>query len=130
MQLTKRERETTEKYLAIIKALADETRLRIVSLLYESELCVCDIEDIIGASQTKISRHLAYLKNSGFVQDRRSAQWSFYAMTRSADLKFIDELVYGVLRKMDIYKNDLIALKNKMKTGTCQTHIDMERRNS
>jgi DNA-binding transcriptional ArsR family regulator len=118
-----------EKYLLILKALADETRLRIVSLLYERELCVCDIEEIIGTSQTKISRHLAYLKNSGFVHGRRSEQWSFYSIEKSGDLKFVDELVYGVLRTIDIYKDDLNILKKKMKTGTCHTNIAIKRRN-
>jgi DNA-binding transcriptional ArsR family regulator len=117
-----------EKYLSILKALADETRLRIINLLYERELCVCDIEEIVDASQTKISRHLAYLKNSGLVQVRRSAQWSFYSIEKSADLKFVDELVIGVLRTIDIYKDDLNTLKKKAKTGTCETNAIIKRR--
>ena len=108
-----------EKYLSILKALADETRLRIINLLYERELCVCNIEEIVDASQTKISRHLAYLKNSGLVHVRRSAQWSFYSIEKSDDLKFVDELVHGVLRTIDIYKDDLNNLKKKVKTVTC-----------
>jgi len=117
-----------EKYLSILKALADETRLRIINLLYERELCVCDIEEIVDASQTKISRHLAYLKNSGLVHVRRSAQWSFYSIEKSADLKFVDELVHGVLRNKDIYKDDLNTLKKKAKTGTCETSAIIKRR--
>ncbi|HLP57436.1 MAG TPA: metalloregulator ArsR/SmtB family transcription factor [Candidatus Deferrimicrobium sp.] len=108
-----------EKYLSILKALADETRLRIINLLYERELCVCEIEEIVGASQAKISRHLAYLKNSGLVHIRRSAQWSFYSIEKSTGLKFVDELVHGVLRNKDIYLDDLNTLKKKVKTETC-----------
>jgi len=119
-----------ENHLLVLKALADETRLRIINLLYEMELCVCDIEEIIGAPQTKISRHLASLKNSGLVISRRSAQWSFYSMARSVDLKFIDELVHGALRNMDVYQDDLIILKKKVKTGTCHKNIVIERKTS
>lgn len=112
-----------ERYLSILKALADETRLRIINLLYEGELCVCEIEKIVDASQTKISRHLIYLKNSGLVHVRRSAQWSFYSINKSTDLKFIDELVYNVLRDKDIYKEDLNNLKKKAKTENCANNL-------
>lgn len=112
-----------EKYLSILKALADETRLRIINLLYEGELCVCEIEKIVDASQTKISRHLIYLKNSGLVHVRRSAQWSFYSINKSSNLKFIDELVYNVLRDKDIYKEDLNTLKKKAKIENCASNL-------
>ena len=65
-----------------LKALSDETRLRIVNLLYDKELCVCDILKVLDITQTKASRHLAYLKNNGFVKDRKEAQWSHYTLIK------------------------------------------------
>jgi hypothetical protein len=53
------------------KALGDANRLRILNLLLHGELCVCDIQFVLAASQPNVSRHLAYLKNSGLVIDRR-----------------------------------------------------------
>ena len=53
------------------KALADANRLRILNLLLHGELCVCDIQFVLEAAQPTVSRHLAYLKNSGLVLDRR-----------------------------------------------------------
>jgi len=116
-----------DNYLKVLKALTDETRLRIINLLYERELCVCDIEDILGTTQTKISRHLAYLRNAGLVRDRKFAQWSFYSLNGSSKLKFVDELVHGVLRSINVYQVDLDLLKKKEKAGDCQMGIAIKR---
>jgi DNA-binding transcriptional ArsR family regulator len=83
-----------------LKALSDETRLRIINLLYEKELCVCDIIETLGISQTKASRHLSYLKNAGLVSDRKHAQWVYYSILHNDSSKFLDSLVYDSLRKM------------------------------
>lgn len=68
----------------IFKALGDETRLQIMALLLEhGELCVCDIEGVIGASQSKTSRHLRYLLHAGLVQDRREGVWMHYSIPKA-----------------------------------------------
>lgn len=67
------------------KALSDETRLRILNLLGHGELCVCDLVDVLGELQTKVSRHLTYLKHAGWVRDRREGQWVFYSLAEPAD---------------------------------------------
>ncbi len=64
----------------LFKALADETRLRILNLLAHGELCVCEIEQALGIGQSKASRHLAYLRNAGLVTDRREGPWMYYAV--------------------------------------------------
>jgi ArsR family transcriptional regulator len=65
----------------LFKALSDETRLRIYSLLTKAELCVCEIEDILNLSQSLVSNHLAVLRRAGLVRTRRDvedARWIFY----------------------------------------------------
>lgn len=69
--------------LSLIKALSDETRLRILSLLMEGEVCVCHIAEALQIGQSKASRHLAYLKHAGWVSDRREGLWVFYRLSRS-----------------------------------------------
>ena len=66
----------------LFKALADETRLRILNLLVRGELCVCDIMAVLDIGQSKASRHLAYLRNLGLVNDRRSGAWMYYTLSR------------------------------------------------
>ncbi len=66
----------------LFKALADETRLRILNLLVRAELCVCDITAVLGIGQSKASRHLACLRNVGLVEDRREGVWTYYVLAR------------------------------------------------
>jgi len=63
------------------KALGDSNRLRIINLLLHGELCVCDIQYVLENSQPNVSRHLAYLKNSGMVLDRRDGYRIYYRLT-------------------------------------------------
>ncbi len=60
------------------KALGDSTRLRLLNLIGEQEVCVCYFTEILGAPQPKISRHLAYLRNAGIVSARREGKWMHY----------------------------------------------------
>jgi len=62
------------------KALSDETRLRILCLLLNDELCVCDLIAVLQLPQSTVSRHLAYLKNTGWVDDRRCGVWMYYSI--------------------------------------------------
>jgi ArsR family transcriptional regulator, arsenate/arsenite/antimonite-responsive transcriptional repressor len=63
----------------IFKACADESRLRILHLVFRNgEMCISDLENILGFTQAKTSRHLIYLKNSGILSFRRYNHWVFY----------------------------------------------------
>jgi ArsR family transcriptional regulator, arsenate/arsenite/antimonite-responsive transcriptional repressor len=61
-------------------ALADKTRLRLLNLMREDEICVCYFTEVLGESQPKISRHLAYLRNAGVVSARREGKWMNYSI--------------------------------------------------
>ena len=70
----------------LFKALADETRLRILALLLtEGDLCVCDIIASIKLPQSTVSRHLAYLRKTGIVNDRRCGLWMYYSVVGGDD---------------------------------------------
>ena len=96
-----------EKLLVALKALSDETRLRILNLLYEKELCVCDIMEALQISQAKASRHLIYMKNAGLVKDRKHAQWVYYSLKKDESFKFISSLIFDNLRNLEEFKKDL-----------------------
>ena len=70
---------------AVFKALADKTRLRILALLGNNEVCVCHIHDTLRLPQPTVSRHLAYLRNSGLVDARRDGVWIHYRVSTSLD---------------------------------------------
>ena len=68
----------------LFRALADETRLQMLYLIRQhQELCVCDLENVLGIGQSKASRHLRYLLNAGLVQDRREAIWIYYRIAEN-----------------------------------------------
>ena len=69
----------------LFKALADRTRLRLISLLGDSEVCVCFLVEILKTSQPKISRHLAYLRRAQIVAARREGKWMHYRLTDPPD---------------------------------------------
>jgi ArsR family transcriptional regulator len=64
----------------LFAALADTTRLRLLNLMAGREVCVCYFVEILGQSQPKISRHLAYLRNAGIVTARREGKWMHYSI--------------------------------------------------
>ncbi len=69
----------------LFAALADRTRLRLLNLMRGSEVCVCFFVEVLGETQPKISRHLAYLRRAGVVSARRDGKWIHYSIARPAD---------------------------------------------
>ena len=67
------------------RALADRTRLRLLNLMRNDEVCVCFFVEILKTNQPKISRHLAYLRRAGIVGARREGQWMHYRIAEPAD---------------------------------------------
>jgi ArsR family transcriptional regulator len=99
-----------QKEAKIFKALADETRLRILALLIEGELCVCEIMAALEMPQSTISRHLAYLRNSGWVQDRRQGVWMYYRLS-SGDHALIREMLPLLARHLTNGDEYAVALQ-------------------
>jgi ArsR family transcriptional regulator, arsenate/arsenite/antimonite-responsive transcriptional repressor len=69
----------------LFRALADTTRLRLLNLIADREICVCYFVEILKTSQPKISRHLAYLRKAGIVASRREGKWMHYRLTTPND---------------------------------------------
>lgn len=69
----------------LFKALADRTRLRLISLMGDDEICVCFHVEVLNISQPKISRHLAYLRRAGLVTSRREGKWIHYRVVEPPD---------------------------------------------
>ncbi|MBI4804765.1 MAG: winged helix-turn-helix transcriptional regulator [Desulfovibrio sp.] len=96
----------------LFKALTDETRLRIVNLLSQGELCVCDLTHALKMPQSTVSRHLAHLKNAGIVIDRRCKTWAYYRITDDA-LPFTRDILSCLARHVaqcDQARADIDAL--------------------
>lgn len=74
----------------MFKALGDETRIRMLGLLTQGELCVCDIMEVLSLPQSTASRHLAYLKNAKWVTGTRRGKWMYYQL----DVRLLDDTIH------------------------------------
>ena len=81
--------EQFENYSGKLKALSDATRLKILYLLSDGELCVCEIMCALDKPQSSVSHHLNILKNLGFIKGRKEGVWIHYSLT---DLKITDSV--------------------------------------
>ncbi len=105
----------------LLKALADETRLRIVALLSHGDLCVCHIEDALGLSQPNASRQLAVLRNGGVVESRREGTWVYYGLAKQDDVqrrKLLKSLVDSFPDRT-LLRRDVERLVSRRGPGAC-----------
>jgi ArsR family transcriptional regulator, arsenate/arsenite/antimonite-responsive transcriptional repressor len=102
------------------KGLSDINRLRIINLLLNGELCGCDIQYVISASQSNVSRHLNYLKKSGLVSDRRAGYRVYYRLAddERSEYKGLIEYLRVALRDK-LFLADSRRLKQAIKGGAC-----------
>jgi ArsR family transcriptional regulator len=116
---------STRVLAGIYKALADETRLRILALLLDQpELCVCHFERVLGITQSKASRHLRYLLNAGLLQDRREGVWMYYRLAEDMgpELRLILNAVHESLDPT------LVAdLRTRLEDSACAAPVPPER---
>ncbi len=110
------------KLTYIFKMLTDETRIRILNILKETDLCVCEVQAILEISQTNASKHLNKLKGAGLITDEKKSQWAYYYLNK--DFWNNHEHLYQYLNYQwdtnDCYRKDIENLKEyKSKNIIC-----------
>jgi DNA-binding transcriptional ArsR family regulator len=73
-------KEAMRDFMAITRALADETRVRVLLALQRGELCVCQIVDLMGLATSTISKHMSILKQARLVESRKDGRWMYYRL--------------------------------------------------
>ena len=103
------------------KGLSEPTRLRMLNLLFRGELCGCDIQYVLGLSQSNVSRHLNYLKRVGLVKDRRDGYRVFYKLADSTDKSraLLLDYLRHVFARDTMFAGDLRELKAAIRGGAC-----------
>ncbi|SHK00855.1 transcriptional regulator, ArsR family [Clostridium amylolyticum] len=98
------------------KLLSDETRLRILILLYHKKLCVCELQGIMEESQPKVSKHLAKLRDLGIVQDERQEQFIFYYLNLQENIyRSILKNIVDNIENYEVLKKDVNKLSDAEK---------------
>lgn len=108
--------------LQVMKALSDETRMRILNLLKDGELCVCEIESVLDISQSNASRHLTKLTTAKVVDYYKINKYVYYKVNEEAmnNFAFIDEIIREHAPKLSKCKQDIAKLKKYKESGlTC-----------
>jgi len=103
----------------ILKAIADENRLRILKLLDQEELCVCEIETILEIGQSNVSRHLYKLFIAHLICREKKSQWVYYRLDKETMEKypFLTNIFNGQSNRMDIFKKDQERFNQYKKNG-------------
>ena len=102
----------------VFKTLSDETRIRLLKLLFERELCVCELMQAIDMTQSRVSRNLGILKEAGLVKDRRDGLWAFYSLDRKSFNQYVSPilgLLDGWLNENKVIKNDRERLRKAVR---------------
>ena len=112
------------------KALSEETRLRILMLLTHGELCVCDLMVVLDEPQSKVSRHLAYLKHSGITESKRVGVWIHYWLKDSANGIFRAQIDFlkEQLSSQPQFREDKEKLLDLKKQGGCKAVMKLKNR--
>ena|SRR5688500_797740 len=100
LQLFLMGRSTTVELDDFFAALADRTRLRLLNLMRDGEVCVCFFAETLGTNNPKISRHLSYLKRAGLVHGRRDGKWIHYSLNQPSD-SVRAEMLASLLRSFE-----------------------------
>lgn len=109
--------------IQILKALGEESRIRILNILIDGELCVGEIEYILGMSQSNASRHLNKLFYLQIIKCEKKSQWVFYKLNEDKinEFPFIKELIDDEFHKLKICCQDIKKLQCYKQSGmTCE----------
>lgn len=99
-------------FATFFAALADPTRLRLLHLMKDGEICVCFLQGVLRTNQPKISRHLAYLRNAGLVEARQDGKWMHYSLKKQGNdlLQILSDILKRVEKEPQVRK-DIKRLK-------------------
>jgi len=98
--------------VTICKAMSDETRLRIINILFQRTTCVCELQEILEMSEPRVSRHLGILKDAGLVDCEKRGKWCHYSLSLKTENERLLEYLKGKFEKEEVYKLDIEKLKS------------------
>jgi len=108
------------RYEAVMKAVADPTRVRMLKMLEGGELCVCQIIAVLALSPSTVSKHLSLLKSAGLVLDRKEKKWVHYSLDRASD----DRYAAGILRELSSWLDrDPVIVRDRARLAAARKDL-------
>ena len=111
-------------FLAVSKALNDETRVRVLLALGEGELCLCQIVDLVGLAPSTLSKHVNLLAGAGLVRRRKHGRWHYFRLAGDgapAEVRQALDWVLGAVRKDPIIRKDVTRLRGILRKDLQET---------
>ena len=88
-------------FIRVMKALSEPNRVRVVKLLQEGELCVCEIKEVLGLAQSTVSKHMKILEDAGLVDRKRQGTWMIYSLATGSDSAYAKTMLTNVSHWLD-----------------------------
>ena len=88
-------------FIRVMKALSDPNRVRVLKLLQEGELCVCEIQKVLKLAQSTISKHMKLLEDAGLVNRKRQGTWILYSLADTSDSQYAQTMLKALRHWMD-----------------------------
>ena len=89
-------------FIRVMKALSDPNRVRVLKLLQEGELCVCEIQNVLGLAQSTVSKHMKLLEDAGLVDRKRQGTWILYSLADGSESPYAETM----LKELPQWLND------------------------
>ncbi len=105
-----------QELIKLMKALSDETRLRIMNILLEKECCVCEVMQALDISQSRASRNLGIIQEAGFLKSRRDGTWILYSVDWDTANRHA-VLLARLLKDIPVSSETLVKDKERLKTA-------------
>lgn len=80
-------------FIRVMKALSDPNRVRVLKLLQEKELCVCEIKEVLGLAQSTVSKHMKILEDAGLVEKDRQGTWMIYSLADGSESVYAETML-------------------------------------
>ncbi len=98
------------RLVQIFKSLGEKNRIRIINVLLESKVCVCELQDVLGLTQVNVSKHLAKLRDNNIVKTEKIAQRVFYSLTEEISSNVDLRNIFMSYRDGEVFRDDLRKL--------------------
>ncbi|MFA5511175.1 MAG: metalloregulator ArsR/SmtB family transcription factor [Candidatus Kapaibacterium sp.] len=113
-----------DDFIKTFKVLTDKNRVRMLKMLEQNELCVCEITSVLDITVSTVSSHLSMLADTGFITVRKEGKWVYAKLKKSSDNAVMHQLlamIPGWLNSDEIISTDLIKVRNLDKEKLCKT---------
>ena len=100
-------------FIRVMKALSDPNRVRVVKLLQQEELCVCEIKEVLGLAQSTVSKHLKILEDAGLVERKRQGTWMIYSLADGSESTYAEAMLLKLSDWLDDDK-ELVRIRKAL----------------